>query len=109
MSALETDFRLLAQACGLPQPELDVEVRDAAGIRIGIGDLAYLQFRTIVEVEGDHHRTSRAQWQRDLEKHAAYAAAGYELTRLGASQVRGARASGAHVVEAVLLRRGWRA
>lgn len=107
MSALETDFRLLSADAGLPEPELDVEIRDARGILLGIGDVVHSAYRTIVEIEGDHHRTSRAQWQRDLEKHAAYVASGYELLRLGALQVRGRHPQGARLVRAVLERRGW--
>jgi len=107
MSPLETDFRLIAAAEGLPEPTLDAEIRDRSGRLLGIGDLLYAEQATIVEVEGDHHRTSRSQWLRDLEKHAAYIAAGYELVRVGASQVRGHGATGARTVRAVLQRRGW--
>lgn len=61
MSPLETDYRMLASAAGLPEALLDVEIRDASGTLLGISDAVYPDFRTIVEVEGDHHRTSRAQ------------------------------------------------
>ncbi|WP_345800286.1 hypothetical protein AAIB33_12510 [Microbacterium sp. AZCO] len=71
MSPLETDFRLGAAAEGLPEPELDVEIREAGGRLLGISDAVYREQRTIVEVEGDHHRTTRAQWNRDIEKYAA--------------------------------------
>jgi len=108
MSPLETDFRLLAAAEGLPEPTLDAEIRDHTGRLLGIGDVLYAEQSTVVEVEGDHHRTSRAQWLRDLEKHAAYIAAGYELVRVGASQVRGPLANGARTTRTVLERRGWR-
>ncbi|MFT3796844.1 hypothetical protein [Microbacterium sp.] len=108
MSPLETDYRLLASSAGLPEPQLDVEIRDAAGVRIGIGDVVYLEWMTIVEVEGDQHRTSRAQWQRDLSKYAAYASAGYEVVRLGGDQIRGHGAPGAAIVRDALRRRGWR-
>ncbi|RKS93642.1 hypothetical protein DEU37_1059 [Microbacterium sp. AG790] len=108
MSPLETDFRLLALGEALPEPVLDAEIRDASGRLLGIADALYERYAVIVEIEGDHHRTSREQWLRDLQKHAAYAAAGYELVRLGASQIRGRGADGARVVRAVLERRGWR-
>lgn len=106
MSPLETDFRLLAARAGLPEPELDAEIRDAAGRLLGISDAVYVAQRTIVEVEGDHHRVSRAQWQRDIEKYAAYAAERWEVVRLTSGQVRGPNASGARLVGSVLRRRG---
>lgn len=105
-SPLETDYRLDAEAAGLPTPELDVEIRDGRGLLLGISEFVYRAYRTVVEVEGDHHRTSRAQWNRDLEKYAAYAAAGWEIVRLSSHQIRGSRTA-APIVGAVLARRGW--
>lgn len=108
MSPLETDYRMLAAGEGLPEAVLDVEIRDAAGMLLGISDAVYPDFRTIVEVEGDHHRTSRAQWDRDIAKYAAYAAEGWEVARLTSDHVRGAQPKGAQIVASVLRRRGWR-
>jgi hypothetical protein len=68
MSPLETDTRLETCAAGLPESELDVEIRAAAGGRLlGISDMRYRAYRVLVEVEGDHHRTDPAQWARDIE------------------------------------------
>jgi len=88
MSPLETDFRLAAHAAGLPEPELDVEIRDEAGRLIGVSDIVYRAHRVIVEIEGRHHNTSDAQWNRDLDKYAALAAAGWEVVRLTSRHVR---------------------
>lgn len=108
MSRLETDFRLSASDAGLPEPDLDVEIRDGRGRLIGIADAAYRPQRVLVEVEGDHHRTDRHQWARDIEKHAAYAAEGWELVRLTSAHIRGAQASAPALLRATLRRRGWR-
>lgn len=105
-SPLETEYRLDADAAGLPEAELDVEIFDARGQRIGITEFVYRPFRVLVEIEGDHHRTSRAQWNRDIEKYAAYTAEGWEVVRLTSLHVRGGRASS--IVRDTLLRRGWR-
>lgn len=107
MSVLETDYRLLAAAAGLPEPLLDVEIRDASGILVAIVDACYPEHATIVEVEGDHHRTSRAQWHRDIEKHAALAALGNEVVRLTGAHLREERPRGAVMVAAALRRHGW--
>ncbi|PCE14665.1 hypothetical protein AUC47_16030 [Microbacterium sp. SZ1] len=107
-SPLETDFRLLAEQEGLPESSLDVEIRDDWGRLLGITEIAYRDFRVLVEIEGDHHRTSRRQWNRDIEKYAAYVAEGYEVVRLTAAHIRGAEPVAARIVREVLLRRGWR-
>lgn len=88
MSPLETDFRLGLGEAGLPEPELDVEIRDAGGRLVGIADGMYREPRVLIEVEGQQHRTSSAQWERDIEKHAAYAALGWNLVRLTGRAVR---------------------
>ncbi|MEV8271820.1 hypothetical protein [Microbacterium sp. NPDC077184] len=105
-SPLETDYRLDATAAGLPDADLDVDVRDHRGRLVGISEFVYPDFRTIVEIEGDHHRVDRAQWDRDIEKYAAYAALGWEVVRLTARHVRHRRTAVA-IVDDVLRRRGW--
>ena len=88
-SPLETEYRLDAAAAGLPEPELDVEIRDAGGSLCGITEVVYPEYRTLVEIEGDHHRTDQQQWDRDIEKYAAYVAAGWEVVRLTSRHIRG--------------------
>ncbi|MFT4052152.1 MAG: hypothetical protein QM677_07890 [Microbacterium sp.] len=105
MSPLETDYRLDAQDAGLPEPVLDLEIRDASGRLLGIGDAAYPQLRVVAEIEGRHHRTSDAQWERDIEKYAALAAAGWEVVRVTGRSIRAGRA--AALVGTALRRHGW--
>ena len=107
-SPLESELRLDAETAGLPEPELDVEVRDTKGQLLGISELVYREFGTIVEVEGDHHRTSRAQWNRDIDKYAAYAAQGWEVVRLTSRHIRTEHPRGVAMVRAALVRHGWR-
>ena len=108
MSVLETDWRLGLSGTGLPEPELDVEVRSPQGRLLGISDAAFPAYRVAVEIEGDHHRTSRRQWVRDLQKYADYAAIGWEVVRLASSHIRPARRTDVELVAAALTRRGWR-
>ncbi len=105
-SPLESDYRLDAAAAGLPEPALDVEIRDSHGRLLGITEIVYREFRVLVEIEGDHHRTSREQWSRDIEKYAAYTAEGYEVVRLTSAHIRGARPTAAETVRAALIRHG---
>jgi hypothetical protein len=104
-SPLETEFRLDAAQAGLPQPALDVEVRDGHGRLLGISELVYSRAKLAVEIEGDHHRTDRAQWNRDIDKYTAYAAEGWEVVRLTAAHIRGRRPRAVSIVRAALLRR----
>lgn len=105
-SVLETEFRLDAAAAGLPDPVLDMEIY-SDGVRLGISEFAYPQYRVVVEVEGEHHHTSRDQWNRDIEKYQAYAEAGWETIRLTFLHIRGREADAVQRVAAALRRRGW--
>lgn len=107
-SPLETDWRIGLAGTDLPEPVLDHEVRDAAGRLLGISDGAFPLYRVAVEIEGDHHRTSTAQWRRDIEKYAAYSAIGWDTVRLTSAHIRADPPSGVAMVRDALLRRGWR-
>ena len=86
----ETWCRLLLVDAGLPEPQLDVDVYDERdGEFIGCVDLAYPELRIAIEYEGDQHRTSPAQWQRDIDKYDRLAAAGWRVVRVGRDQVFG--------------------
>lgn len=105
-SKLETEYRLDAEDAGLPTPQLDVEIRDERGRLLGISEFVYPEFKVIVEIEGDQHRTSKTQWNRDLQKYRDYANAGWEVVRLTARDIRWTRTA-THIVGTVLRRRGW--
>jgi hypothetical protein len=106
-SPLETELRLDAAAGGLPEPDLDAEIRDGRGRLIGISEVVYRNLKVAVEVEGDHHRTDRNQWNRDIDKYAAYAAEGWEVVRLTAAHIRGEHPRAVGILRAALRRHGW--
>jgi hypothetical protein len=62
----ETLLRLLLIRAGLPEPELNSDIHDAAGRFLGRGDLVYRAARVIVEYDGDHHRNSKEQYENDI-------------------------------------------
>ena len=105
-SPLETEYRIDAASAGLPDAHLDVQINDERGRRIGISEFVYPDHRVIVEVEGDHHRTSRAQWRRDIAKYEAYKAAGWDVVRVTSSHIRGSYEA-VLIVGAALRRHGW--
>lgn len=80
----ESWLRLTLCDAGLPEPETDVDVYDEAGEFLGCVDLAYRRRKVALEYEGDHHRTDREQWNRDIEKHAALTRAGWWVIRVTA-------------------------
>ncbi|MCT9002817.1 endonuclease domain-containing protein [Microbacterium memoriense] len=104
MSPLETESRLVLTRAGLPEPDLDVEMRADDGRLIGVCDAVYRRQRVVVEVEGGHHRTSDRQWNRDLDKYAALAAAGWEVVRVTSRHIRGSNPQAPHLVRAALER-----
>lgn len=108
MSPLETDYRLVTRRAGLPEPELDVEIRDPGGRLIAIADAVYRAQRVIAEVEGDHHRTDARQWARDLERQAALAANGWHVVRVAGEHIRGRRPRAVEMVRVALERAGRR-
>lgn len=77
----ETLARLALIDAGLPEPEVGGPVVLLDGRRIH-PDLVYRQQRVAIEHDGDGHRTSRWQWQHDVERYEALADAGWRVVRL---------------------------
>ncbi|MGL3151299.1 DUF559 domain-containing protein [Microbacterium sp. A82] len=89
-SPRETLLRLALIAGGLPEPEVQLEVRTSRGMLHG--DLGYRKERLIIEYQGDEHRTSRARWLKDLTRVQLLEDAGYRVILVGADDLRdGAR------------------
>jgi very-short-patch-repair endonuclease len=80
-SPRESLLRVLLIEAGLPAPTPQVRVRDAWGREIARVDLAYPEHRIAIEYEGDHHRTDRKQWRRDLARIRDLGLAGWETLR----------------------------
>lgn len=106
-SPQETRLRLAIQRAGLPEPELDVDVYDRTGFRIGYTEFAFPQWRVLGEYEGDHHRVDKDQWNRDIEKHAACVAAGWDVVRLTSAHMRSDAAPAISRIRNALIRGGW--
>lgn len=104
----ETDLRLACIRAGLPEPQLDIDVMDRSGVAIGYTELAYPAWRVLIEYEGDHHRTDRAQWLRDIDKHAACIDAGWTVIRLTSRHVYPTGFAAVTRIREALFRAGWR-
>lgn len=86
-SIRETYLRLCVVLSGLPEPDTQVSIDDA-GRFVGRFDMAFRDFRTLLEYDGDQHRTDKAQWDRDLDRGNLAQALGYEVVRVNAATLR---------------------
>lgn len=81
-SRTESWSRLVLVDAGLPEPEVNVDVRDAAGRLLACVDLAYPDLRVAIEYEGGHHLFDGEQWARDIGRYERLAAAGWIVIRV---------------------------
>lgn len=80
----ETLLRLLILEAGFPEPELQQNVYDRRGRWIGRFDMLYREERVIVEYDGDQHRTSKGQYEKDITRIERAIAAGWKVVRVRA-------------------------
>lgn len=104
----ESDLRVALMRAGLPEPHLDVNIFGPHNKLIGYTEIAYPQWRVLIEYEGDHHRVSRAQWNRDIEKHAQCVALGWTVIRITAAHLYPHPSRAVTRIRAALDRAGWR-
>ena len=86
-SPRETWLRLCLVLAGLPMPECNLIIGDDQG-PMGRVDLVYLAYRLIIEYEGDQHRTNRAQWNADIDRHEDFARDHWTLIRVTSERAR---------------------
>ncbi len=86
-SPMESKTRLMFLRGGLPEPELNAPVVDAAGEWLAFGDFVWREQRVVAEFDGDFHRTDRRQWQRDVGRRESVQEAGWTYVQLTARSV----------------------
>lgn len=64
----ESLLRLLLHRGGLPKPDVNPDILDAAGRRIGRADLVFRPQRVIVEYDGQQHRRKDTQYEKDATR-----------------------------------------
>jgi hypothetical protein len=67
-SPRESYLRLLLIDAGLPRPQTQVPVLGMDGIPIAYLDLGWEEYMVAVEYDGDHHRTDRRQYVKDIRR-----------------------------------------
>lgn len=108
-SPRETKLRLVIVWAGLPEPESNFNIYDSEGRFLARADLAYPEYRTMIEFQGDHHRTDRGQWRRDIQRTGNVEDNGWQVLQFTDDDLATLDAQ-ARLVERIRLRlasRGW--
>jgi hypothetical protein len=103
----ETLLRLLIVRAGMPEPELNVDVRDSTGRFLGRGDLVYPRWRVLVEYDGDEHRTNSHQYDKDILRIENFVSAGWRVVRVRKNGLFVHPATVVGRVERALTAAGW--
>ncbi len=104
----ETLLRLMLVGAGLPEPALNVEIRDESGVLLAYGDLVYEQWRLLVEYDGDHHRTDPRQFDIDLVRLDNLAATDWRVIRIAKASFFRDPDEIVRRVRRALMQAGWR-
>lgn len=86
-SPRETWLRLLLIDAGYPKPQTQFPVYDEYGQLLAFLDMAWEDVKIAVEYEGDYHRTSRRQFNRDIARFEALPDLGWITVRVTAEDV----------------------
>lgn len=87
-SPMESVLRWLIHEAGLPAPVVQYEMRDVTGRFLGRGDLAWPQYRVLVEFDGDVHRERRVFVQ-DLRRQNSLVVDRWTILRFSGADVYG--------------------
>lgn len=88
-SPRETWLRLVLIRAGFPPPQTQIAVRNEYGLVIAQVDMGWEHLRLGLEYEGDHHRTSRRQFNRDIHRYEELREMGWLIIRITAEDVVG--------------------
>jgi hypothetical protein len=88
-SPRETWLRLLLIRAGFPPPETQIPIYDEYGALIAVLDMGWEDIKLAVEYEGDHHRTNRRQFNKDIRRAEALTELGWIGVRVTAEDTEG--------------------
>ncbi len=107
-SPRETHLRLLLVRCGLPEPDVNVDIFSTRGSFVAEIDLVFAAWRVAVEYDGRVHAEDARQFARDADRWAAIRDAGWDHVRILNHHLRGDGAPAVALVRDALVRAGWR-
>ncbi|MEZ0350005.1 hypothetical protein [Mycobacterium sp. pR1184] len=88
-SPRETWLRLLLVEAGYPRPRTQIPVYGPYGELVAVLDMGWEDLKVGVEYEGDHHRTDRRQFNRDIARFDALTELGWIIVRVTVEDVPG--------------------
>lgn len=103
----ESVMRLRFLRAGLPSMLVNVEILSPGGVFLAQPDFQIPQYRMAMDYEGDHHRTDKKQWRKDLARVPRLQDEGWHHTRISADDL----ADSSELIDRlrrVLRERGWR-
>jgi hypothetical protein len=106
-SPQETLIRLAIVRAGLPEPELNVPIIDADGVRHHEPDLSYRKYRIGIEYDGEHHGEEQ-QVVRDIARSERYEALGWTEIRVSKRHMLNDAKPAVAKIRTALLQAGWR-
>nr|WP_146077609.1 hypothetical protein [Clavibacter michiganensis] len=86
-SPMESWQRVIIILAGLPAPVTNYDVFDERGVFVARVDLAYPELKISMDYEGDHHRTDKRQWRRDIARFRRLKAIGWDAKRYTADDL----------------------
>lgn len=81
-SPKETWLRLLLIDAGFPRPQTQIVVRNEWGWAEAYLDLGWEDIKVAVEYDGDHHRSLRSQYAKDIARHEMLERYGWIVVRV---------------------------
>jgi hypothetical protein len=88
-SPRETWLRLLIIDAGYPPPQTQMPVYGDYGELVAVVDMGWEDVKIALEYEGDHHRTDRRQFRKDIERFEVLPELGWITIRVMAEHTRG--------------------
>jgi len=88
-SPRESWLRLILIRAGLPAPQTQIPVYDYYGQLVAVLDMGWEDIKLAVEYEGDHHRTDRRQFNKDIIRAEALTELGWISVRVTAEDTEG--------------------
>ena len=88
-SPRETWLRLLLIRNGFPAPQTQIPVHDEYGQLVAVLDMGWEEMKLAVEYEGDHHRTDRRQFNKDITRLETLTDLGWIVVRVTAEDTEG--------------------
>lgn len=107
-SRQETRLRSFIVDAGLPEPLVNVPIRNAHGIFLALGDLVYPEWKILIEYDGGHHFASEQQGHHDVDRLDLLMAEGWRVIRVHREHMPNGAARRIRTIQTALLKAGWR-